>query len=225
MVGENTDITGGTFLIEKMPDPSAVWTRGNDKHTEWGGRKMSLEQMKPHYLNDFLINRFKIQGQRANWVVKINPYEGGSDHVPFLNGNIPSVLFWHFTDQFYHTDNDRLDKVSKTTLQNVGIASLVSAYTLLNSDDNLARETIKHIESSAIERLNEELKQGKLAMERGYDLKTQIAILEAWKDWYTKAIASVKDMVTDASLISEDILQSQNIIKAVTIKNINSLKN
>jgi aminopeptidase YwaD len=42
MVGENTDITGGTFLIEKMPDPSAVWTRGNDKHTEWGGRKMSL---------------------------------------------------------------------------------------------------------------------------------------------------------------------------------------
>ena len=225
MVGENTDITGGTFLIEKMPDPSAVWTRGNDKHTEWGGRKMSLEQMKPHYLNDFLINRFKIQGQRANWVVKINPYEGGSDHVPFLNGNIPSVLFWHFTDQFYHTDNDRLDKVSKTTLQNVGIASLVSAYTLLNSDDNLARETIKHIESSAIERLNEELKQGKLAMVRGDDLKTQIVILEAWKDWYTRAIASVKDMVIDASLISEDILQSQNIIKAVTIKNINSLNN
>ena len=42
MVGENTDITGGIFLIEKMPNPSAVWTRGNDKHTEWGGRKMSL---------------------------------------------------------------------------------------------------------------------------------------------------------------------------------------
>jgi len=40
MVGENTAITGGTFLIEKMPDPSAIWTRGNDKHTEWGGRKM-----------------------------------------------------------------------------------------------------------------------------------------------------------------------------------------
>jgi len=27
--------TGGTFLIEKMPDPSAIWTRDNDKHTEW----------------------------------------------------------------------------------------------------------------------------------------------------------------------------------------------
>jgi len=53
MVGENTAITGGTFLIEKMPDPSAIWTRGNDKHTEWGGKVMTLEDMKPHYLNDF----------------------------------------------------------------------------------------------------------------------------------------------------------------------------
>lgn len=34
MLGENTNLTGGTFLIEKMPDPSAIWTRGNDKHTE-----------------------------------------------------------------------------------------------------------------------------------------------------------------------------------------------
>lgn len=46
MVGENTAITGGSFLIEKMPDPSAIWTRGNDKHTEWGGRKLKLSDMK-----------------------------------------------------------------------------------------------------------------------------------------------------------------------------------
>ncbi len=76
MVGEDTEKTGGTFLIEKMPDPSAIWTRGNDKHTEWGGSKMKLEQMKPHYLNDFLIDKFKEQGKRANWVVGTNPFEG-----------------------------------------------------------------------------------------------------------------------------------------------------
>ena len=63
MVGENTAITGGTFLIEKMPDPSAIWTRGNDKHTEWGGRKLKAKDMKPHYLNDFVIDRFKAQGK------------------------------------------------------------------------------------------------------------------------------------------------------------------
>ena len=37
MVGEDTKKTGGTFLIEKMLDPSAIWTRGEEKHSEWGG--------------------------------------------------------------------------------------------------------------------------------------------------------------------------------------------
>ena len=41
MVGEDTEKTGGTFLIEKMPDPSAVWTRGEDHHTEWGGSPLT----------------------------------------------------------------------------------------------------------------------------------------------------------------------------------------
>lgn len=213
MVGENTTITGGSFLIEKMPDPSAVWTRGKDKHTEWGGMKMSLEQMKPHYLNDFLMATFKAQGKRANWIVNTNPFEGGSDHVPFLSANIPSVLFWHFTDQFYHTDKDRLDKVSKATLKNVGIASLVSAYTLLNSDEILAKKMILQIESAAIERLNEEFKQSKIALDNGEDLITQLAIINAWEDWYVKAIATTSDMVKDPSTTKNEIESSQKRIR------------
>ena len=174
MVGEDTEKTGGTFLIEKMPDPSAIWTRGNDKHSEWGGRKLKAEDMKPHYLNDFVIEKFKAQGKRANWVVNTNPFEGGSDHVPFLRGNIPSVLFWHFTDQFYHTDNDRIDKVSKSTLKNVGTAALISAFELINADEYTAKKVLKNIENAAITRLNEELKQGKLAIEKGEDVKPDI---------------------------------------------------
>ena len=214
MVGENTAVTGGTFLIEKMPDPSAVWTRGNDKHTEWGGDVMKLEDMKPHYLNDFLLGKFKEQGKRANWVVEVNPFEGGSDHVPFLRNNIPSVLFWHFTDQFYHTDNDRLDKVSKATLRNVGTTALVSAYTLINADSDTAKAIIAEIEKAAIARLNEELKQGKLAIENGESKDIQIEIIKAWEDWYVKAVETTSDM-TSESIISDDILKTQNRIKEV----------
>ena len=57
MVGENTEKTGGTFLIEKMPDPSAIWTRGTESHTEWGGRPLEKKDMVPHYFNDFVLNR------------------------------------------------------------------------------------------------------------------------------------------------------------------------
>ncbi|MCO4098465.1 hypothetical protein [Gemmatimonas sp.] len=43
MVGENTALTGGTFLIEKMLDPSAVWVRGEDQHSEWGVTTISVQ--------------------------------------------------------------------------------------------------------------------------------------------------------------------------------------
>jgi Zn-dependent M28 family amino/carboxypeptidase len=215
MVGENTAITGGTFLIEKMPDPSAIWTRGNDKHSEWGGRKLKTKDMKAHYLNDFVIDRFKAQGKRANWIVETNPFEGGSDHVPFLRGNIPSVLFWHFTDQFYHTDNDRIDKVSKSTLKNVGVAALISGLELINSDENTAKQILSTLEKAAVSRLNEELKQGKIAIQKGYSIKTQIQIIDAWEDWYLKSIQTTTDMVSDKNVIKTTIETTQNTIKSV----------
>ena len=216
MVGENTEKTGGVFLIEKMPDPSAIWTRGNDKHTEWGGSKMNLDQMKPHYLNDFLIDKFKEQGKKANWLVSTNPFEGGSDHVPFLRENIPSVLFWHFTDQFYHTDNDRIDKVSKTTLKNVGTTALISAYTLLNADENTAKSILLNLETKAKNRLIEELKQSKIAINNGDSLKTQIEIIKAWTDWYKKSFTTTLDLVSNNKLINKNIQESQKLIDSIS---------
>jgi aminopeptidase YwaD len=224
MVGEDTQKTGGTFLIEKMPDPSAIWTRGNDKHTEWGGSKMTLDQMKPHYLNDFLIDKFKAQGKRANWMVATNPFEGGSDHVPFLKADIPSVLFWHFTDQFYHTDNDRIDKVSKTTLKNVGVTALIAAYTLLNADEKTAKLILLNLEKAAVNRLNEELKQSKIAIYEGAAESVQIEIINAWKDWYQKSFATTLDLVSEEKIMNKEIEKSQKRIAAISSEIIEKLK-
>jgi aminopeptidase YwaD len=194
MVGENTAVTGGSFLIEKMPDPSAIWTRGKDKHTEWGAGDVTLADMKPHYFNDFILNRFLEQGAHASWQVSYNPFEGGSDHVPFLEANIPGLLLWHFTDQFYHTDNDRLDKVSKSTEKNVATAALVSAFTLINADQQTALAVIGEIKNAAISRLNAEAELSKAAIKEGSPASEQTQIISAWADWYVKALGSVKDM-------------------------------
>lgn len=195
MVGENTAVTGGSFLIEKMPDPSAIWTRGDDKHSEWGGQKLGLKDMKPHYLNDFIIDVFESQGTFANWEVNTNPFEGGSDHTPFLRANIPGLLLWHFTDQFYHTDNDRIDKVSKETMKNVGTAALVSAYTLINADEKTAQELISMLVASAEIRLKKEFELGKTAIASGKPKSEEEEILNAWSDWYKKSIDTVSDIV------------------------------
>jgi len=194
MVGENTDVTGGSFLIEKMPDPSAIWTRGKDKHSEWGGRALKEKDMTPHYLNDFIINTFKEQGEFANWKVETNPFEGGSDHTPFLKADIPGLLLWHFTDQFYHTDNDRIDKVSQKTLKNVGTGALVSAFKLLNADKSFSPQLINMTMVAAKTRLNDEFILSYQAIEDGADSKEQLDILSTWHKWYADTLETIKDI-------------------------------
>lgn len=211
MVGENTAVTGGTFLIEKLPDPSAIWTRGKDKHSEWGGEVLSIDEMKPHYLNDFILSTFKKQGKHANWVVETNPFEGGSDHTPFLKANIPGLLLWHFTDQFYHTDNDRIDKVSQETLKNVGTAALVSGLELVNAKFDFALNQISNLERRAIERLEEEHQLSLKAIKTGKKIEDEIIILKAWEDWYKKAISTVNDVVPKTDDIVSDAIKKAHL--------------
>ncbi|WP_026953746.1 M28 family peptidase [Algoriphagus vanfongensis] len=211
MVGENTTLTGGTFLIEKMPDPSAIWTRGDEKHSEWGGRPLKVEDMKPHYLNDFIISNFEAQGKHADWVVKTNPFEGGSDHTPFLQADIPGLLLWHFTDQFYHTDNDRLDKVSAETMVNVGTAALVSAFTLLNADAKTGDALVQELLGKAIARLQLEAILSKKELANGADAAEQTLILETWKDYYLKTLETTTDLSSEPELQQSIKLAKQKL--------------
>src|ERR1700761_445770 len=167
MTGEDVTKTGGTFLIEKMPDPSAIWTRGNDHHTEWGGRPLKESDMFPHYFNDFVLNRCRQQGSQNGWVVNANPFEGGSDHTPFLNAKIPGVLMWHFTDQFYHTDGDRLNMVSAAEMKNVGVSALAAAYTLTAANEATTLSLISELQKNATDRLQEEFQLSAQAVKSG----------------------------------------------------------
>jgi hypothetical protein len=194
MVGEDTEKTGGTFLIEKMPDPSSVWTRGNDQHTEWGGRPLTVDQLTPHYFNDFVLNRCLDQAAGTDWVVKTNPYEGGSDHVPFLRAGKPGLLLWHFTDVFYHTDRDRLEMVSARTLENVGVCAAVSAMVLTTADGVTARFVAEELERSAVTRLEAEAALSRTAVASGEDADEQRLILRTWTEWYEAAIRAAEDI-------------------------------
>ncbi len=209
MVGEDTRKTGGTFLIEKMPDPSAVWTRGEERHSEWGGSPITKDQIVPHYFNDFLLARCLDQAATTGWVVRTNPFEGGSDHTPFLAFRKPGVLFWHFTDQFYHTDGDRIDKVSAVTLQNVGISALVSALTLTSADGAVARAMVTELEQAAVTRLDTELALSRAALAAGGDATKERDILQTWTDYYDRSLATLSDVETGGS--------SRETIAAITI--------
>jgi len=180
MTGEDTAKTGGTFLVEKQADPSAVWARPSDPHTAWGAGEVKAAELEGSLLNDVHLAICRRRAQDTGWVVKTNPYEGGSDHTEFKNAGVPALLDWHFTDRYYHTNLDRPDKTSPAEMVNVGVAVATSAWFLASATEQDALATVRLIANAA---------SARLALEA-----TQAAtheILTAWRKWYSEALDSV----------------------------------
>lgn len=194
MVGENTAKTGGTFLIEKMPDPSAVWVRGEDTHSEWGGRPLAEKDIRPHWFNDFVRQRCLDRAAQTGWVVKANPFEGGSDHTPFLNAQIPAVLLWHFTDQHYHTDLDRIDMVSAASLGNVGACALTTGLLLADGSRAVVVAALEELTRAAEKELATQKALGRDTLSRGGNAESERHIIDAWRDFYLGAIDRIPEI-------------------------------
>jgi hypothetical protein len=180
MTGEDTAKTGGTFLIEKEPDPSAVWERPSDPHSEWGSGKVDLARVRGSFLNDLHLAVALRRARDSNWVVRTNPYEGGSDHTTFVMAGVPALLNWHFTDRYYHTNLDTIDKVSPAEMQHVGIVVATTAMFLASADKT---------DTPAMTKLMETARDARIETEQKNDATPEI--LQAWRKWYDEAIASV----------------------------------
>ena len=224
MVGENTARTGGTFLIEKMPDPSAVWVRGEDQHTEWGGRAISVADIRPYWFNDFVRQRcLDRAAATTGWVVKANPFEGGSDHTPFLTAKIPAVLLWHFTDQFYHTDLDRIEMVSAITLTNVGNCALTTGLLLASGTSAIATAALDELGRVAEFELRAQGALSVAALKSGSDIVKERLILETWRDYYVAALAKIVDIDTSAAPIDAAVSASQLRIRNIADEMLSTL--
>ena len=135
MTGEDTAKTGGTFLIEKEPDPSAMWERPSDPHSEWGAGKVDPRDWCAAASSTTCTSAVALRRARdTGWVVRTNPYEGGSDHTVFTRAGVPALLNWHFTDRYYHTNLDTIDKISAAEMQHVAIAVGTTALFLASAD-------------------------------------------------------------------------------------------
>ena len=213
MTGEDTAKTGGTFLIEKQADPSAVWARPSDPHTEWGAGTVKAEALKGSLLNDVHLAVSLRRAKDTKWIVRTNPYEGGSDHTAFGDAGIPSVLNWHFTDRYYHTNLDRPDKTSALEMVNVGVAVATSAWFLASADERDANAVVDLLAASADARLAIERRQGTAivaaAPDRAKAEQTEAAVLAAWQRWYREALDSVRALPVRGSSAALDARVTQ----------------
>jgi aminopeptidase YwaD len=219
MTGEDTTKTGGTFLIEKQADPTAVWTRPSDPHTEWGAGEVKAESLKGSLLNDVHLAVSLRRAKDTKWVVRTNPYEGGSDHTAFGDAGVPSLLNWHFTDRYYHTNLDRPDKTSALEMVNVGVAVATSAWFLASADERDAIAVADLLAASASARLALEQKQGATLVASASDPAkaeaTEAAVIAAWRKWYGEALESVRRLPVKGTSPALDarIAQSKQRLK------------
>ncbi|MGE3489372.1 MAG: M28 family peptidase [Vicinamibacterales bacterium] len=180
MTGQDTTQTGGTFLIEKGPDPSALWERPSDPHSEWGAGKVDPATVRGSFLNDLHLAVALRRARDTGWVVRTNPYEGGSDHTVFTDAGVPALLNWHFTDRYYHTNLDTLEKTSPAEMQHVAIAVATTALYLSSAGAS---------EVSPMTRLMEAARDARMATEKANNATPEI--LDAWRKWYAEAAESV----------------------------------
>jgi Zn-dependent M28 family amino/carboxypeptidase len=219
MTGEDTTKTGGTFLIEKQADPTAVWQRPSDPHSEWGAGEVKADSLKGSLLNDVHLAVCMRRAKETKWVVRTNPYEGGSDHTVFADAGVPSLLNWHFTDRYYHTNLDRPDKTSAAEMINVGVAVGTTAWLLAAADERDALAVADLLVASAEARLALEQKQGaaliSAASDRTKAEETEAAVINAWRKWYGEALDSVRRLPSGgaSAALEARITQAQQRLK------------
>jgi len=185
MTGEDTTKTGGTFLIEKGPDPTAFWPRPTDPHSEWGASEVDRALLKGTFLNDLHLAVALRRARDTGWVVRTNPYEGGSDHTSFIKAGVPALLNWHFTDRYYHTNLDTLEKVSPATMGHVATVVATTAGFLAAAEAS---------DVAPVRALLATAREARLASERA--LAAPREILDAWTRWYAEAVTSAARLGT-----------------------------
>jgi len=199
MTGEDIAKTGGSFLIERWPDPGAVWDRPWDPHSEWGRGNVQASRLKGDLINDLHLTICELVGKRTGWSVRTNPYEGGSDHTVFGNAGVPALLNWHFTDRYYHTNFDTPDKTSPAEMKNVGVAVAASAWLLASAGEAIALEVAALVAERGRARVDRERIEGAKLATADKDptaaQQREATIVAAWRKWYAEAVRSVARLV------------------------------
>ncbi len=98
----------------------------------------------------------------------IGTHFGSSDHEVFNDWGVgvPGVVLNTWPDKWYHTSEDRPDKLDPTQMKRAVIITAASAYTIAAADDAQAGRIAAEIVSNASARIGHQLARGLEEMRR-----------------------------------------------------------
>ncbi len=140
----------------------------------------------PHYINDVMENYYRYVGEATRAYVTnsmsggmnrrivaptgseepmyyyIGTHFGASDHEVFNDWGVgvPGVVMNTWPDQWYHTSQDRPDKIDPTQMKRAVIITAAAAYTIAAADDAMAGRIAAEIVSNAAGRIGHQLARG-----------------------------------------------------------------
>jgi aminopeptidase YwaD len=146
----------------------------------------------PHYLNDVMENYYRYVGEATRSYVTngmsgvmnrrivaptgseepmyyyIGTHFGSSDHEVFNDWGVgvPGVVMNTWPDQWFHTSEDRPDKLDPTQMKRAVIITAAAAYTIAAADDAVAGRIAAEIVSNASGRIGHQLARGLEEMKR-----------------------------------------------------------
>jgi len=101
------------------------------------------------YLNDLIANLLLCVDQtfiRTQWGTnsqfnyRLCPFISGSDHTVFLAAGIPAMQFNYYSDNFYHSSEDRSEHVDPTEMKRVGFMAGAGFYYIATAGADEAKD-------------------------------------------------------------------------------------
>ncbi len=149
MTGESRAETGAEPLLERSADPGALKPLPPDVHTAWGAGEVSPDDLRPDGVAVVVREALADVARAAGgWQTGEHPFEGGSDHVVFLDAGVPAALLWHFPDWAYHTSADRLELVDAGEMRRSGATLLAAALAIADAQPG---DLDRHLRSAKLE--------------------------------------------------------------------------
>jgi len=201
----------------------------------------------PHYINDIMENAYRYIGEtNRDYVINgfndgmtrrivapsgseepfywyMGTHFGASDHEVFNDWaiGVPGVVMNTWPDKWYHTSEDRADKIDPTQMKRVVIACAVAAYTIAQADDYSANQIAAEIVSNASNRLGHQLARGIEELRRS-DVENFSAVYKKCRGYIEAAainerltVASVLELADNKNQFEKNIKLLQNSITSI----------
>jgi aminopeptidase YwaD len=201
----------------------------------------------PHYVNDVMENCYRYVGETTrSYVVNgmsgavetrivapsgsdepmyyyMGTHFGSSDHEIFNDWSVgvPGVVMNTWPDKWYHTSQDRPDKIDPTQMKRASIITAAAAYTIAAADDRIAGQIAAEIVGNAAGRIGHQLARGLEEMKRAD--KDSLAVVYGTGRAYVEAAAqneratldSVRELASDKAVFGKYVEEQKAAVTGI----------